>query len=309
MKTYLLLILALVHILLMTEHSVAQITYETFNAPESATELTGIDQNAIIGQYPYLSTSFLYDGSSFTNIADPLATGGTFASGVSGGTVVGSFNGYVGGIFGHYGFIYSGALYTTFNYPLSISTDALGIEGTNIVGTYLDSSGNRHGFLDANGTFSSLDYPGTTNGTEVVGISGNILAGQYLGGSFIYSNGVYKNINDPLSTNGTFVTGISGNNIVGFFDRYGVNYGFLYNGSTYTTLDDPLAADTGLFGTYPEGISGSKIVGTYYSGIAGSENGFIATIVPEPNSIAFFIVSIGTLGILFFRKARGLKAR
>ena len=59
-----------------------------------------------------------------------------------------------------------------------------------------------------------------------------------------------------------YATGISGGNIVGFYgdDSSSISIpNFLYNGSTYTTLDDPLATD----GTYVSGIDGNTIVGTY----------------------------------------------
>jgi len=49
------------------------------------------------------------------------------------------------------------------------------------------------------------------------------------------------------------------NNIVGYYqDSSFNNYGFLYNGSTYTTLADPLGTKT-----YAYGISGNNIVGLY----------------------------------------------
>ena len=60
------------------------------------------------------------------------------------------------------------------------------------------------------------------------------------------------------------------------FDSSNVGHGFLYNGTTYTTLDDPL----GTFTTSAFGISGSKIVGSYAE-VAGVLHGFVAT-VPVP---------------------------
>ena len=50
-------------------------------------------------------------------------------------------------------------------------------------------------------------------------------------------------IADPSATLETAAYGISGNSIVGSYrDASGINCGFLYNGSTYTTLSDPSAA-------------------------------------------------------------------
>ena len=58
----------------------------------------------------------------------------------------------------------------------------------------------------------------------------------------------------------TYATGIYGSNIVGYYiGANGSTFGFLYNGNTYTPLEDPLA-----FGdTTPSGISGANIVGSY----------------------------------------------
>ena len=77
-------------------------------------------------------------------------------------------------------------------------------------------------------------------------------------------------LNATSGTLGTDVYGISGNNIVGLYtDASGADYGFLYNGTTYTTLN----ATGGTKGTYAYGIgiSGNNIVGSYYD---GSEHGF-----------------------------------
>ena len=97
------------------------------------------------------------------------------------------------------------AEYKTLDYPGSASTAALGIDGKNIVGSYIDSSGHSHGFLYNGVTYSTLD--------------------------------------DPLGTQGIFPQAISGGNIVGEYDDSSAKgHGFLYNGTTFTTIDDPLTA-------------------------------------------------------------------
>ena len=61
----------------------------------------------------------------------------------------------------------------------------------------------------------------------------------------------------PGAPYGTFSRGIDGSNIVGCYWGADVYWhGFLYNGSSWTTLDMP-----GAKGTYAYGIDGSKIVG------------------------------------------------
>ena len=146
------------------------------------------------------SARFSLHGSTYTTLDDPLAGNGGYVSG-----------------FGFQG-----------TYPR-------GISGNNIVGYYMDSSNNFHGFL--------------------------------------YNGSTYTTLNDPLARNGTFAYGISGSNIVGYYvDSFG-EHGFLYNGSTYTTLNDPLAPNA----TNAYGISGNNIVGCY-SDSSNNVHGFIATL-------------------------------
>jgi len=93
----------------------------------------------------------------------------------------------------------------------------------------------------------------------------------------------YTTIKDPLDTeNYTFAFGIDGNNIVGkyeTYDQYG--HGFLYDGSTYTTLDGPVE-DSSPAAT---GISGSNIVGNYFVGESFSflYNGSTYTTLADPS--------------------------
>jgi hypothetical protein len=96
---------------------------------------------------------------------------------------------------------------------------------------------------------------------------------------------------------GTIADGISGNNIVGIYYNSSGTHGFLYDGSTYTTLDDPLGQDT-----YVEGISGNTIVGWYgVPGYGGEDtHGFIAT-VPEPSALALLSVSTITMSLAICR--------
>ena len=52
-------------------------------------------------------------------------------------------------------------------------------------------------------------------------------------------------IDNPLAGGGTYVTGIDGSNIVGYYTTVNQyqqltgNHGFIYNGSTFTTIDNP----------------------------------------------------------------------
>ena len=110
-------------------------------------------------------------------------------------------------------------------------------------------------------------------------------------------------IDNPLAGGGTYVTGIDGSNIVGYYTTVNQyqqltgNHGFIYNGSTFTTIDNPFSR-----WTYPTGITEANIVGYYTSEdesqqVTGNQ-GFIASLatVPEPTTYALF--GIGAIGML-----------
>ena len=103
-----------------------------------------ISGTTIVGTYAnsLVKHGFSYNGTSYTTLDDPLATGGTIASGISGSTIVGY---YFDGT-GTHGFSYDGTSYTTLDDPLANDvTYAYGVSGSTIVGYYGDGTAN-HGF-------------------------------------------------------------------------------------------------------------------------------------------------------------------
>lgn len=124
--------------------------------------------------------------------------------------------------------------------------------------------------------YTTLSVPGYE--TYAFGISGNSIVGAYKANgptpavSFLYNGPAYSYVYDSTTQTYTTLTppgyseawGISGNNIVG--QEEGV--GYLYNGSTYTTIQFPGES------TAATGISGGNIVGFYNNG-ASSSNGFV----------------------------------
>jgi hypothetical protein len=122
-------------------------------------------------------------------------------------------------------------------------------------------------------TFTDIDDPLGTEGTEALGVSGNDIVGFYtangdIRSGFLYNGSTYSTLDDPLGTN-TTASGVSGGNVVGYYSNAIGTYGFLYNGTTYTTLNDPLATE----GTYVSGISGNDIVGYYMT--SNGEHAFL----------------------------------
>jgi uncharacterized membrane protein len=138
-----------------------------------------------------------------------------------------------------------------------------------------------HGYLYSNGTFTTLDPPGSSGTTpkgindhgEVVGSyddSANILHG------FIYDHGKYTILDDPLGTS-TQAFGINNKDqIVGAYQDSSGYHGFIYDHGRYTTLDDPLGISTTLNGINKDG----QIVGSYNDGSNSgnaSVHGFVAS--------------------------------
>jgi hypothetical protein len=160
-----------------------------------------------------------------------------------------------------------------------------GVFGNKVVGYYIDSVNVAHGFIYNGGTYTTLDSPlaGTSagQGTFASGISGSNIVGYVYGATasgFIYNGTTFTYLNDPaVKSNGTQATAIDGSNIVGWYDGARINnpnqvsnVGFLYDGTTWTELDDSFA----VFGTYPMGISSSKIVG-YFTDSLNYDHGFV----------------------------------
>jgi probable HAF family extracellular repeat protein len=158
------------------------------------------------------------------------------------GEIVGFYFGSNGGP--HSGFLYSGGVYTTIDFPGSYSTDLTGINARGeIVGYFTDASGGLpHGFIYNHGTYTRLDFPGAVD-TEPTSINAS---GEVVG---FYQNGVA----------GLGITS---------------DHGFAYNRGEYTTIDAPGSiVSTDL--TPPSSINNRGQIVGYYS--AGTEHGFIAS--------------------------------
>jgi hypothetical protein len=302
----------------LSNQAQAQYNFTTMDVPSVAgTYASGISGNTVVGFYQSSSgtggwtgsgvyqggtgtSSFLYNGSGYTTLNDPLAVNGTLAYGTDGNNVVGYYNGNQAKA---HGFIYNGSSYTTLDDPLGVwATVATGISGNNIVGGYYGISG-QQGFLYNGSSYITLE--GSANGINGNNVVGNTQApigfnGNEVQVGFLYniSTASYATLNDPLAAYGTYANGISGNNVVGYYqDSSGAYHGFLYDISdgTYTTLDDP----SGVNGTFATGIDGNNIVG-YYEDSSGNYHSFEAVPAPEPCALA--LAGLGTVSLLAFRR-------
>lgn len=231
----------------------------------------GVFGNTIVGtdfaDFVNGATGFIYDGRTFTRLRFPGATA-TYAEGIAGGTVVGSYRDDDDAT---HGFIYDGSTFTTLDVPGASYTELLGISGGTIVGHYVDRATRMgHGFIYDGSTFATLDFPGAVN-TEARGVSGGTVVGTYVGAdnslnSFVYDGSSYTTLNVPPSMGEvTFALDISGNTVVGW----------------YSTLDD--------FGTIFEDRT----------------HGF-SVVIPEPGGAT--LLAIGGLGLLARRRSIAKKS-
>lgn len=179
--------------------------------------------------------------------------------------------------------------FTTIEIPGAIATLPYGINPSGaIVGYFVDSAFNAHGFLDQGGTITTIDVPGASadgGGSYAYGISpSGAIVGEYFDSSgtsygFLDQGGTFTTIAPPGAalglSGGSFAGGISPSGaVVGTYgDSNGAPHGFLYQGGTFTTIDAPGADPAGA--TYATDISASgAIVGTYYD-TGGTPHGYL----------------------------------
>ncbi len=146
-------------------------------------------------------------------------------------------------------------------------------------GFYIDNAGTNHGFLDINGTFTTVDFPGTTL-NQLLGLNNlEQAAGYYADAAgidhpyiFDHNGGVFLVITIPAAVGGAQATGINDNgSISGFYiDSKGTNHGFVIAKGRFQTLDFPGSTLTQAFGLNNH----DEVVGQYVDA-SGLTHGFI----------------------------------
>ena len=109
-----------------------------------------------------------------------------------------------------------------------------------------------------------LAKPGATTpnaicGSTVVGIYSDTNGAAIHG--FIYDGNSWRTLDHPSGSVGTFLNGVSGSNIVGNFISGNSRGAFLYNGSEFLPIQDPLALDT--MSTFANAVSSGDVVGFF----------------------------------------------
>ena len=169
--------------------------------------------------------------------------------------------------------------FTSENFPTGVGgTQVTGINNSgNTSGFYIDSGGVNHGFLDTNGVFSTVDFPGTTF-DQVLGLNNTgQAAGFFMNGAqqtaFIFNPslppmGQFALLNLPGSGQATDINDKGW--VSGFYATATGDDGFLLRGCMLTALSFPGATVTEALGLNNLG----QVVG-FYNDAAGNPHGFI----------------------------------
>jgi uncharacterized membrane protein len=170
-------------------------------------------------------------------------------------------------------------------------------------GFYIAQGGINHGFLrKSNGTFTTVDFPGTTF-NQLLGLNDVAQAAGYYADSsnidhaYIYNEagGVFLVIVIPAAVEGSQATGINNlGQISGFYiDSRGINHGFLLIAGTFKTLDFPGSTFTQALGLNNKGL----VVGAYLDS-GGNSHGFIYDTngksyqsIDDPNGIGTTVIN------------------
>ena len=148
-----------------------------------------------------------------------------------------------------------------------------------VAGYYVDSSGQKHGFLDTNGTFTdaavptetlpSVSVPGAAS-TDVTGVNdlGQVVgyyyeSGSYTAQGFVDTNGTFTTIDFPSTLASTFLYGINdaGQVVGSYFDPNGLYHGFVDTNGAFAIVDAPGAGSPGV-----PGVVGTELVGINAAG-------------------------------------------
>jgi hypothetical protein len=256
-------------------------TFTTINFPGASDTFAYAinDSGAVVGYYTgagcsQASCGFIEVKGKFTTIECALENATDPFDISNKGEVVGTYS-YYGGV---HGFIWeaNSACADVVDPSGSTSTEAWGVnDSAKIAGFY----GTYGGFLDVNGTFTTVDCPGAA-ATLAYGIGDNgAIVGGYeetSGGAqngFVYNAGKCTTVDYPDAT-ATSAKGINkSGQISGWYeDVSGAFNGFIKTGSTYQTLDYPDALGTLMFHLNDKG----QVAG-WYEDSSGAYHGVIAT--------------------------------
>lgn len=187
------------------------------------------------------------------------------------------------------------------NFPKAVQTQVTAINNVgvsppvgpamyNTAGFYVDTAGANHGFTNTLGTFATVDNSATTSTppfNQLLGLNDHNVAvgfyqdsaGNFHGYEVNLTSTTFTAITLPSSFNAVSVTAAGINNggwITGFYtDTANVTHGFLDEGGTFKSLDDPNGngTNTSFFGLNNNGL----VVGSFVN--ASGTNGLVYNLV------------------------------
>ena len=176
--------------------------------------------------------------------------------------------------------------FTSIDVPGATATLAAGINNAGqIVGAYIAADGTTHGFLDSGGTFTTIDDPNATSGSEITGINnvgqivgsynlntpedGHLFEGAH---GFVSDFSSFTDINFPGASNTTPHKINDSGEIVGVYRIANAEaHGFTDNGGVLAAFNFPAT-----FSTQANGINNQgEIVGRYRLTIGAAKQGFL----------------------------------
>lgn len=170
--------------------------------------------------------------------------------------------------------------FTTIDVPGAVHTGAQDISATGqIVGTYTDTNGMRHGFLLDQGTFTTIEMPGATHTTAHGINAASQVVGRYADTSgrwhgFLLDQNTFTTIDVRDGALTTAIRINAAGQIVGaYIDASGAFHGFLLDGDTFTSIDVP-----GAINTLVQGINTTGQIVGVYTDTSGTQHGFLSTL-------------------------------
>ncbi|UGY12425.1 hypothetical protein HAP48_0027780 [Bradyrhizobium septentrionale] len=204
-----------------------------------------------------------------------------------------------------HGFIESGGVTTTIDFPFAATTVISGITATGeLFGSYVGTFTGVHGFLDDNGSFETIDDPLATS-TSVFGVNASgVIVGTITDASgthaFFNNNGTFTALYPPGSYSSSAVGVTASGEVVGTYETSSnAQYGFVYNNGAYTTIAGPGSTYTSI--SY---VGDNGEIAGYYAEASGHLDGFldqggVFTTVDVPGATDTEILGVNAAGEIY----------
>jgi hypothetical protein len=257
------------------------LVFTTLDPPNGSNTIAErINRNGVIVGYSIINgvvSGFQYDGSSYTIISYPGATG-TYLFGINSSGEETGFYYDSGGTTPHPFLLATDGTYTAVTLPVPttfVQPEQIN-DNSQLIGFFGDLNNSEHGFFQSGSVFRQIDYPNAAVTSALDINDHNQIVGQQWTtvncpcNGYLLSKGVFTAIGVPGTTFAE-ATGINNAGlIVGSYTFGGAWHGLVWKKGKYVTFDFP-----GSTFTRPFSINDSnQIVGNYYDS-AGVSHGFL----------------------------------